>query len=117
MPLQIDLGDGRGPQAATWANSVRGVMTIGSPIGKHLLLWPWLDPIFYGRPLRVTARAWFAFWGRLPEVLRERRRIYAGRTVPVSRLLSLLESPWGDMARAWRALPRRLGALLKVRPA
>jgi hypothetical protein len=80
--------------------------------GMVVLLWPWLDPIFYGRPLRVTARAWFAFWGRLPEVLRQRRRIYRQRVVPVARLLSLLENPWGDMRRAARALPRRLRALL-----
>ena len=81
--------------------------------GPVVLLWPWLDPIFYGRPLRITARAWFAFWGKLPEVLRERRRIYAARTVPVSRLLALLEDPWIDIARAWRVLPRRLGTLLR----
>lgn len=85
--------------------------------GLVVLLWPWLDPIFYGRPLRVTARAWFAFWGRLPEVLRERRKIYRGRVVPVSRLLGMLENPWGDIGRAWRALPRRLRALLAPRPA
>ena len=81
--------------------------------GPVVLVWPWLDPIFYDRSLRVTAKAWFAFWGKLPEVLRERRKIYAGRTVPVSRLVSLLESPWLDLARAWRALPQRLGALLR----
>ncbi|MFI5281299.1 MAG: glycosyltransferase family 2 protein [Gemmatimonadales bacterium] len=81
--------------------------------GPVVLLWPWLDPIFYGRPLRVTARAWFAFWLKLPEVLRARRRIYRMRTVPVSRLFSVLESPWGDMRRAALALPRRLGMLVK----
>jgi hypothetical protein len=30
------------PLDAPWAASFRGLMTIGSPIGKHLLLWPWL---------------------------------------------------------------------------
>lgn len=81
--------------------------------GAVILLWPWLDPIFYGRPLRVTAKAWFSFWTKLPEVLRERRRIYAARTVPISRLLSLLESPWGDIRRACKALPRRVGMLIR----
>ena len=81
--------------------------------GPVVLGWPWLDPIFFDRPLRVTARAWLAFWGKLPEVLRERRRIYRARTVPVARLLALLESPWIDLTRAWRALPKRLGLLLR----
>ena len=49
------------------------------PWGPVILLWPWLDPIFYGRPLRLTARGWCAFWGAAPRVLRNRRRIYAGR--------------------------------------
>lgn len=85
--------------------------------GWVVLLWPWLDPIFYDRSLRVTARGWFAFWGKVPEVLRERRRVYAVRVVPVRRLLDLLESPWDDLAKAWRALPRRLGSLLRGRRA
>src|SRR5262249_28558436 len=41
-PLLIDIGRGAGPQPATWHEAVRGLMTTGSPIGKHLLLWPWL---------------------------------------------------------------------------
>ncbi len=81
------------------------------PWGPVILLWPWLDPIFYGRPLRLTARGWLAFWACLPRVWRNRRRIYAGPT-DVRALLGALEDPWDDMRRAWRALPRRLGALL-----
>jgi len=81
------------------------------PWGPVILLWPWLDPIFYGRPLRLTARGWFAFWGGLPRVLRNRRRIYRG-PADVGALLAVLEDPWDDMRRAWRALPRRLVALL-----
>ena len=80
--------------------------------GPVVLLWPWLDPIFYDRSLTVTARGWFAFWGKVPEVLRERRKVYAGRVVPVRRLIDLLESPWTDVAKAWRALPRRIATLL-----
>jgi GT2 family glycosyltransferase len=82
--------------------------------GAVVLMWPWLDPVFHGRDIRITARGWFAFWGKLPEVLRERRRIYRGRTVPVSRLLALMESPWGDIRRAWAALRRRVGIWLRM---
>lgn len=78
--------------------------------GPVILLWPWLDPIFYGRPLRLTARGWFAFWGCVPRVLRNRRRIY-GRPADVEALLAALEDPWDDIGRAWRALPRRLRVL------
>jgi len=81
------------------------------PWGPVILLWPWLDPIFYGRPLRLTARGWFAFWGTVPRILRNRRRIYRG-PADVRALLAALENPWDDMRRAWRALPRRVGALL-----
>ncbi len=81
--------------------------------GPVVLLWPWLDPVFYDRKLRVTARGWFAFWGKLPEVLRERRRIYRRRAVPVRRLLDLLENPWTDLVKAWRVLPKRMAMLFK----
>ena len=80
--------------------------------GPVILLWPWLDPIFYGRPLRLTARGWFAFWGCVPRVLRNRRRIYA-RAADTAALLRALENPWDDIRRAWHALPRRLGALAR----
>lgn len=83
------------------------------PWGPVILLWPWLDPIFYGRPLRLTARGWLAFWGAAPRVLRNRRRIYAGRG-HVAALLAALENPWDDIGRAARALPRRLRALLRA---
>lgn len=79
--------------------------------GPVILLWPWLDPIFYGRPLRLTARGWFAFWNSVPRVLRNRRRIY-GQSADTRALLSALENPWDDIGRAWRALPRRLRVLL-----
>ncbi len=82
------------------------------PWGPVILLWPWLDPIFYGRPLRLTARGWFAFWRALPRVVRNRRRIYAARTAPVGELLAALENPWDDIRKAARALPRRLRVLL-----
>ena len=82
------------------------------PWGPVILLWPWLDPIFYGRPLRLTARGWFAFWLCIPRVLRNRRRIY-GRPVDVRALLTALDDPWDDIGRAWRALPRRLRALVR----
>lgn len=85
--------------------------------GLVVLLWPWLDPFFYGRPLRVTARAWLAFWRCVPEVVRNRRRAYAARRVPDSYLLGLLDSPWGDMRKAWRALPARMRLLLARRTA
>jgi len=80
--------------------------------GPVILLWPWLDPIFYGRPLRLTARGWWAFWGAVPRVLRNRRRIYAG-SPDTAALLRALENPWDDIRKAWRALPRRLGTLLR----
>ncbi len=80
------------------------------PWAPVILLWPWLDPIIYGRPLRLTAPAWFAFWGVAPRVLRNRRRIYAGRH-DVAALLAVLENPWDDVRRAAVALLRRLRAL------
>ena len=77
--------------------------------GPVLLVWPWCDPFLTGRPLRVTVRAWFAFWPMLPRLLRERRAAYARRRVPVSSLLNLLESPWSDVGRAFAAARARLG--------
>jgi hypothetical protein len=44
----------RSPIALEWATKVRGLMTIGSPIDKHLMLWPELfegnDPNWYPAP-------------------------------------------------------------------
>jgi GT2 family glycosyltransferase len=77
--------------------------------GPLVLAWPWADPLMTGRPLRVTARAWFAFWPMLPHVLRERRRVYAARRVPVSQVTRLLESPLDDVGRAFAAIGRRFG--------
>ena len=83
---------------------------------RRLLIWgplliasPWIEPALTGRPLRVTARAWFAFWPKVPAVLRGRRAVYARRRVPVARLISLLESPWSDLRRAVLSLRIRLG--------
>jgi GT2 family glycosyltransferase len=76
--------------------------------GPLVLAWPFADPFMTGRPLRVTVRAWLAFWPMLPAVLRARRAVYAARTVPVARLTGLLESPWNDVRRACAAIGRRL---------
>lgn len=76
--------------------------------GPAMLAWPWLDPILTGRPLRVTARAWLAFWPLVPGVLRARRRAYAGAADGAAPLLALLESPWCDVRRALEALRARL---------
>jgi len=77
--------------------------------GPLVLAWPWADPVLTGRPLRVTARAWFAFWPMLPALLRARRAVYAQRRIPVARLIGLLESPWKDIDRSFAAIGRRLG--------
>jgi GT2 family glycosyltransferase len=76
--------------------------------GPLVLAWPWADSFMTGRPFAVTVKAWFAFWGQLPAVLRGRREVYARRTVPVSRLTSLLENPLNDVGRAFAAIGRRL---------
>jgi GT2 family glycosyltransferase len=73
-----------------------------------LFVWPFLDPIFSGRPLRATVRGWLAFWPLLPHALGARRRAYAARRVPVARLTALLESPAPDFGRALRLLVSRL---------
>jgi GT2 family glycosyltransferase len=78
------------------------------PCAPLLFVWPFLDPIFSGRPLRATARGWLAFWPLVPHALRARRRTYAARRVPVARLTALLESPMPDFARALRLLVARL---------
>ncbi|HVO35565.1 MAG TPA: glycosyltransferase family 2 protein [Gemmatimonadales bacterium] len=78
------------------------------PCAPLLFVWPFLDPIFSGRPLRATARGWLAFWRLFPHALRARRRNYAGRRVAVSRLTALLESPAPDFGRAVRLLAARL---------
>lgn len=75
--------------------------------GPLVLAWPWADSFMTGRPFLVTVKAWFAFWPRLPAVLRARREVYARRRVPVSRLTQLLESPWNDVRRAFAAIGRR----------
>jgi hypothetical protein len=82
------------------------------PWGGFVLLWPLFDPVVFGRPLRVTVRAWLAFWLMLPEVLRARREVYARRRVPVSRVTRLLASPWDDVRWVLAAARRRLGNAL-----
>ena len=78
------------------------------PCAPLLLVWPFLDPVFSGRPLRATARGWLAFWPLLPHAVRARWRNYAVRRVPVSRLSALLESPAPDFGRALRLLFTRM---------
>ncbi len=78
------------------------------PCAPLLFVWPFLDPVFSGRPLRATARGWLAFWPLLPHAVRARWRNFAARRVPVSRLTSLLESPAPDFGRALRLLVARL---------
>jgi hypothetical protein len=89
--------------------------------GLVMLVWPLVDPIMSGRSPLVTVRAWLAFWRMLPAVLGERRRLHARGTPGAAHLARLLESPWGDFARAWdivvarvrrtAAPPRRLRGL------
>lgn len=78
------------------------------PCAPLLCVWPFLDPIFSGRPLRATVRGWLAFWPLLPHALRARRRNYTARRIPVSRLTALLESPAPDFGRALRLLFARM---------
>lgn len=78
------------------------------PWGAVMLVWPFLDPIFSGRPLRATVRGWLQFWPLVPHVLRARRRNYRIRRVPVTQLLALLDDPRPDFARAARMLAARL---------
>ncbi len=81
--------------------------------GWIVIAWPWLAPLALGQPWRATARAWFAFWGLMPAVLRGRRVVFAGRRSEVPRLLTLLDSPLEDLRRVWRSA----GARLLGRPA
>ncbi|HEY2805441.1 MAG TPA: glycosyltransferase family 2 protein [Gemmatimonadales bacterium] len=76
--------------------------------GPLVLVWPWADSFMTGRPFLVAVKAWLAFWGELPYVIRGRREVYAKRTVPISRLTSLLENPANDVRRAFAAIGRRL---------
>ncbi len=78
------------------------------PCAPMLVVWPFLDPIFSGRPLRATARGWLEFWPLLPHALRARHRNFAARRVAVSRLTALLQSPAPDFARALRMLAARM---------
>ena len=78
------------------------------PWGPVMLVWPFLDPIFSGRPLKATVRGWLRFWPLLPHVVQARRRNYALRRVPVARLTALLEDARPDFGRALRLLLARL---------
>ena len=79
------------------------------PWGPLVLLWPWFDPLVFGRPLRVTVKAWFAFWPMLPWVLRARRDVYRRRRVPVGQVTRLMASPWHDVRRVAAVLLRKAG--------
>jgi GT2 family glycosyltransferase len=73
-----------------------------------MLVWPFLDPIFSGRPARATIRGWLAFWPLLPHAIRARHCNYTARRVPVARVTALLESPRPDFGRALRMVVARL---------
>jgi hypothetical protein len=76
--------------------------------GGVMLVWPWLAPLTMGYPLRVCARAWFAFWPMVPALLRGRRAAYRRGRAEVPRVLALLESPLADFRRALAVLRARL---------
>jgi GT2 family glycosyltransferase len=78
------------------------------PWAPVMLVWPFLDPIFSGRPARATIAGWLRFWALVPHALAARRRNYAARRVSVSRLTALLEDPRPDLGRAVRLLVARL---------
>jgi GT2 family glycosyltransferase len=78
------------------------------PWGPVMLVWPFLDPVFSGRPARATIRGWLQFWPLVPHVLWARRRNYALRRVPVSHVTGLLDQPRPDLGRALRLLLGRL---------
>lgn len=79
--------------------------------GPLMFVWPWLAPLVSGMPLRLTLHAWRAFLRLVPHALRERRRIYGRRRVPLRHITSLLDDPMDDVARGiavvWARLRRR----------
>jgi len=79
-----------------------------APWAPLMLAWPFLDPVFSGRPARATVRGWLQFWPLVPHVLWARRRNYAARRVSVSHVVGLLDSPRPDFGRAIRLLFARL---------
>ena len=78
------------------------------PWGPVMLVWPFLDPVFSGRPARATVRGWLQFWPLVPHVVRARRRNYAVRRPQVDHLVGLLDPPSPDFGRALRLLVARL---------
>ena len=78
------------------------------PWGPLMLVWPFLDPVFSGRPARATIRGWLQFWPLVPHVVRAHRRNYRLRRVPVSWLTDILDDPRPDFRRALRLLVARL---------
>lgn len=42
------------PQPPAWIKNVRGFMTFGSPINKHLILWPELFEVMANRPCKLS---------------------------------------------------------------
>ncbi|MFN0054896.1 MAG: hypothetical protein ACKV0T_22220 [Planctomycetales bacterium] len=47
----LGLLKGLQPEAKPWAKHVRGLMTIGSPLNKHVLVWPTLFEEFSGKDI------------------------------------------------------------------
>jgi GT2 family glycosyltransferase len=86
------------------------------PWAPVMLVWPFLDPIFSGRSARATITGWLRFWALLPHALGARRRNYAARRVPVSRVTELLEDARPDFDRAVRLLVARLRGT-RIQPA
>ena len=78
------------------------------PWAPVMLVWPFLDPVFSGRPARATIAGWLRFWPLLPHVLAARRRNYRGRRVRVSRVVALLDPARPDFGRAAKLLLARL---------
>jgi hypothetical protein len=78
------------------------------PWAPVMLVWPFLDPVFSGRPARATIAGWLRFWPLVPHVWRARRRNYAARRSSVGSLVALLDPPSPDFGRAARLLLARV---------
>ena len=78
------------------------------PWAPVMLVWPFLDPVFSGRPAQATIRGWLRFWPLVPHVWRARRRNYSVRRASISSLIALLDPPRPDFGRAVRLLAARL---------
>src|SRR5262249_28595972 len=58
---KCESDDGKLAVTYDWINQVRGLMTIGSPLDKHIFLWPtlWND---FKRPAEADARLPLIHW-------------------------------------------------------